>query len=298
MVSLVAITPTEHQAPVFRAGVDVVNVAVTVTDKRGNLVSDLEADDFRLLEDGRQQTIRYFVSGDPATASLELHLGLLLDVSESMGEDIGFTKTAAIKFLNTLLEAVDVTVVDFDNEVRVARYEQNDFARLIERVRRQKAGGSTALYDAIGVYLDGAGGQSGRKIMLLYTDGGDTRSSIRLSELTDVLKASDVTIYAIGALEHQSPSTRNEQSAILRQIAAVTGGQAFFPLSVKQLDEVYAKLVAEIHSQYTIGYVSTNETTDGAWRKLGIKVGRRIGGKDVEYRVRSRKGYFGSYKSR
>src|SRR6185295_15230419 len=122
----------------------------------------------------------------------ELHLGLLLDVSESMQEDIGFTRTAAIKFLNTLTDALDITVVDFDSQVRVGRYGQSEFARLVERIRQQKTDGNTALYDAIGVYIDGAAGQRGRKVMLLYTDGGDTRSSLRFSELIDILKASDV----------------------------------------------------------------------------------------------------------
>ena len=74
---------------------------------------------------------------------ISTHLGLLLDVSESMGDDIAFTKTAAIKFLNTLLEAVDITFVDFDTEVRATRYEQSDFARVIERIRLQKARGWT-----------------------------------------------------------------------------------------------------------------------------------------------------------
>src|SRR5262249_51245592 len=151
----------------------------------------------------RKQNVRFFASGDPGGAAPEMHLGLTLDVSESMGEDMSFTKTAAVKFLNRLLEAVDVTIVDFDTEVRVTRYSQSDFARLIERIRQQKAGGWTALYDAIGVYLDGAASQSGRKIMVLYTDGGDTRSSISFGELIDLLKASDATVYVIGELEHQ-----------------------------------------------------------------------------------------------
>jgi len=199
MCAVPASVAAPQQVPVFRAGVDLVNVGVTVTDRKGNLVTDLTVDDFEIYEDGKKQTPRYFSAGltagpgDPPT-----HLGLLLDVSESMGEDIGFTKTAAIKFLNTLLEAVDITVVDFDTEVRATRYSQADFARVIERIRLQKTSGWTALYDAIGVYLDGADGQDGRKVMLLYTDGGDTRSSMTFGNLIDLLKASDVTVYAIG----------------------------------------------------------------------------------------------------
>ena len=280
-------------AQVFRTGVDLVNVGVTVTDKRGVLATDLTADAFEIYEDGRKQEIRYFAAGERSETAPALHLGLLLDVSGSMNDDIGFTKTAAIKFLNTLTDAVDITVLDFDTEVRAARYSQAEFARLIERIRQQKARGFTALYDAIGMYLHDAGEQDGRSIMLLYTDGGDTRSSLSLAELMDLLKASTVTVYPIGALDHQSASVRTEQRMLLQRIAEVTGGQAFFPASVKELDGVYEKVVAEIRAQYTLGYLSTNPKTDGAWRKVDVKV-LRAGAKDL--RVRARRGYFAVFR--
>jgi VWFA-related protein len=283
------------QVPAFRAGVDLVNLGVTVTDRKGGLVTDLKVEDFEITEDGRKQTVRYFSAGDgpPDAPKLAMHLGLLLDVSESMGDDMSFSKTASIKFLNTLTDAEDITVVDFDTEVRTARYSQTEFARLIERIRQKKAAGNTALYDAIGTYLDGAAGQDGRKIMLLYTDGGDNQSSLGFGELLNLLKASDVTVYAIGELEHQSATTKLQQRMILQQIAEVTGGQALFPTAVKELDGVYAKVLAEIRAQYTIGYLSTNEKTDGAWRKVDIKIARKDG---RDLRLRSRKGYFGPYK--
>ncbi|HXI30933.1 MAG TPA: VWA domain-containing protein, partial [Vicinamibacterales bacterium] len=223
------------QAPQFTGRVDLVNVGVTVTDRKSALVSGLTADDFEVLEDGKPQAVRFFAAGDAdADAGPAMHLGLLVDVSESMGEDLAFSKTAAVKFLNTLTDAVDITLVDFDTEIRTARYSQDDFARLIERIRLKKAAGDTALYDAIGTYLDDAAGQDGRKVMLLYTDGGDTRSSIGLPALIDLIKASDVTVYAIGELEHQSMLVKNQQRMILQQIADVSGGRAFFPISVKE----------------------------------------------------------------
>jgi Ca-activated chloride channel family protein len=278
-----------QQAP-FTARIDVVNVGVTITDRKGSLATDLTVDDFEIFEDGKKQTIRYFASGDRSESAPELHLGLMLDVSGSMGEDMTFTRTAAVRFLNTLIDAVDITVVDFDTEVRLARYSQNEFARLIERIRHMKADGMTALYDAMGLYLDGASAQDGRKILLIYTDGGDTRSAISLPELMDLLKASDVTVYPIGSLEHQLSSVRNQQRMILQSMADATGGQAFFPNEVKELDSVYEKVVAQIRAQYTIGYLSTNDKTDGSWRKVDVKTTRR------DLRVRSRKGYFATFK--
>jgi Ca-activated chloride channel family protein len=275
-----------QQVPQFTGRVDLVNVGVTVTDHKGNLVAALTADDFEILEEGKPQTVRFFAAGDGSADAPPMHLGLLVDVSESMGEDLAFSKTAAVRFLNTLTDAVDITLVDFDTEIRTARYSQNEFVRLIERLRQKKAAGDTALYDAIGTYLDGAAGQDGRKVMLLYTDGGDTRSSIGLAELMDLLKASDVTVYAIGELEHQSTTVKSQQRMILQQIADVSGGRAFFPTAGKELDSVYEKVLGEIRAQYTLGYVSTNEKTDGKWRKFEVRVKRH------DLRTRARRGYF------
>jgi Ca-activated chloride channel family protein len=282
--------PAAGQIPVFRTTVDLVNMGVTVIDRKGQLISELKADDFEIYEDGRPQAIRYFAAGEKSDQpGPEMHLGLVLDVSESMGDELQFTRTAAIKFLNTLLDAVDVTVVDFDTEVRTARFSQAEFARLIERIRRQKTTGMTALYDAIGVYLDGAARQEGRKIMVLYTDGWDTRSSMRLSELLDLLKASDVTVYVVGAIAHQTGTSRDQARTVLQGIAETTGGQAFFPTSTKELDLMYEKVVGEIRAQYTIGYVSNNEQADGAWRRVEVK----LAAKDRKgFRIRARKGYF------
>lgn len=274
-----------QQDALFRAGVELVQAGVVVTDRRGRIVTDLTVDDFTILEDGVAQTVEYFAAGDgPVTPPL--HLGLLLDVSESMGAEIDFTRAAAIKFLNALQDAADITLVDFDAQVRAARFTQGDFPRLVERIRQQRVRGFTALYDAIGLYLDGAASQDGRTIMLLYTDGIDTRSALRVGELMDLLKLSDVTIYVVGALEAHTSLSRPKARLRLMQIAETTGGQAFFPTVLKDLDKTYAQVLAEVRGQYTLGYRSANHARDGAWRTLAIKVRR------PDVRIRARPGYF------
>jgi Ca-activated chloride channel homolog len=277
-----------QRAPAFRAGIELVRVGVTVTDRQGELVTGLGAGDFTILEDGSPQTIRLFAAGDGDLAP-ELHVGLLLDVSDSMAEELAFTRTASIRFLMELPEAVDFTVVDFDTEVRAARFGPADFPRLIERIRQQQVSGWTALYDAIGVYIDGAFAQGGRTVMLLYSDGGDTRSALRLNELMSLLRASDVTVYAVASPSRRSARQQFENRHILRQIAEVTGGQAFFPASVRDLDRVYGQVRAEIRAQYTIGYLSTNTRTDGTWRKVQVKVST---GDGRNLRIRARQGYY------
>jgi len=210
-----------------------------------------------------------------------------------MGEDIKLARSAAVRFLNTLSDAVDMTLVDFDTEVRVARYGQKDFPRMVERIRSRQPGGWTAMYDALGVFLDGAAENDGRTILLLYTDGGDTRSAIALGDVMTLVRASDVTIHTVGFLEHQPSSARLVQRARLTEIAETTGGQAFFPTAMKDVEAAYDKVVAQIRAQYSIGYTSTNTALDGTWRRVQIKL-VRADLKDV--RVQSRRGYFALYK--
>ena len=277
---------------VFRAGVDLVHFGVVVTDKHGAPILGLKAEDFEIVEGGKPQTLQFFAGGEPASAP-PLHLGFMIDNSGSMTRDIGDVRTAAIKFLNRVENITDVTVADFDTEVRVARFGPDDFPRMIERIRSRTPDGFTALYDALGVYLNGASQQTGDKILVLYTDGGDTRSAIRQSELLDLLKISDVTVYSIGYLQHQG-SGKAEQQQILTRFAQTTGGQAFFPTSVSEVDKMYDKILREIAGRYSLGYVSTNVKMDGTWRDVKIRLVNKPELKDVK--IRTRAGYYAPYK--
>ena len=279
------------QQPTFRAAVDLVHFGVAVVDKQGKPVTGLTAEDFQVLENGKPQTLKYFSAGAPEEAP-PLHLGLLLDTSGSMAGDIKDARSAAVKFVNALDHAADVTLVDFDTEVRVARFGPNDYPRLVERIRGRKPDGWTALYDAIGVYLNGAQTQDGQKVLVLYTDGGDTRSSLSFHDMLTLCKASDVTVYAVGYMEHQG-SSRLQQRNELERVASTTGGQAYFPGVAKDLDGVFEKIEQELAARYSLGYLSTDLRTDGAWRGVEIKL-KRTDLKGVKLRTRT--GYFAPYK--
>jgi Ca-activated chloride channel family protein len=271
----------------FRGRTDLVSVGVTVAAKRHQFITHLTASDFAVYEDGRPQQIFAFASG--AQAGPPLHVGVLLDVSGSQGLDLEFTQNAVIKFLASVSDPADVTFIDFASHVRAGRYAPSDIPRLLRRIRDLSAGGETSLYDAIGLYLDGASGQDGRKVMVVYTDGADNHSSLTFEQLMTLLKASDATVYAIGALEQQPQSVRSTQRALLERISEVTGGSAFFPGSAKDLNKIYEQVIGEIQAQYTIGYVSSNEKTDGAWRKVEVKI---TCPDSKGMRVRARKGYY------
>ena len=278
------------QTPTFRTGIDLATFGVTVVDRKGEYLTDLNAEDFEIVEDGQKQTLKYFARGTDLESGPEMHVGLLFDTSGSMTEDIKLSRSAAVKFLNTLSEAKDMTLVDFDTEVRVAKYGQRDFPRMVERIRGRTPDGNTALYDAMGVYLDGASEDDGRKILVVYTDGGDTQSTISFGDLMTLLRASDATVYPVGFLEHSRG--RIEERAHLMQIAEATGGQAFFPTTMKDIEAAYDKVVAQIRAQYSLAYTSTNTKQDGAWRKVEIKVSRP----DLKStKILARRGYFAPY---
>lgn len=289
LATSVAITLGAQQP--IRVGVDLVHFAVVVTDRQGTPITGLSADDFIVTERGQPQQVRFFAEGDPAHLPPQ-RLALLLDMSGSMEADIREVRTAVIRFVNRNEAAADVTLVDFDTEVRVTRFGLHEYPRLVERIRMRKPGGYTAFYDALGVYLRGALQQEGQKVLVVYTDGGDTRSTMRAGEVAELLKGSDVTMYAIGYLQGQSSSARNRAQLELQRFSAMTGGQAFFPSSLKQIDSFYEKIQDELSARYTIGYVSTDERHDGTWRPVEIKLNRP----DLRgARVRSRPGYFAPY---
>ena len=294
-VALLAAAGTQAQQPFFTSRIDLVQLGVTVTGRDGTPLTVFTREDFEVYEDGDLQEIRYFARGLAGDAeTVPTHLGVLFDASASMERDAGFAKTAAIKFLNTLTYAEDMTVVDFDTEVRVGRYDRDDFPRLVERIRSRRTSGDTALYDALGVYLDGAFAQDGRKVLLLYTDGADTRSRTSLSDVVDLVKASDVTIYAIGFQKRLPSDLRPLQRMRLQQLTDLTGGRSYFPDRVEDLDEIYEQISAELDARYSLGYVSANPRMDGSWREIEVK----LPNPPSEYRrlqVRTREGYFALY---
>lgn len=288
-VLLAVLLPALGLARQFHGRTDVVHVPVIVTAKNGEPVTGLRREDFVLWEDGRPQRLDFFAEGSPGDI-LPLHLGLVLDTSESMQRDLPDAATASIRFVNAIPESVDVTLVDFDSVVRVGRFAPPSYPQLFERIRARKASGMTALYDAVGIYVGDATARPGQHVLVVYTDGGDSSSSMTFGKLIDVLRLSNnVIVYAIGYLENQGSSGRLDQQMRLGQLARVTGGDAYFPGSGKQTTGIYERIRKELASRYTLGYVSSNRTFDGRFRKLQVTTALRGGGGLM---VRTRPGYY------
>ncbi len=271
----------------FRTATDVVSIPATVIGRGDVLIHGLTMGDFEVLEDGKPQTLTLFSEGAPGP-EIPLHLGLLLDTSESMDKNLAAATSAVIRFVNALDEAVDVTFVDFSSEVRVSRFVPASYPHLFERVRANKAEGSTALYDALALYLLAAEQQDGQKVLLLYSDGLDSTSSTGYGKLIEMLRRNNVMVYDIGYVENLG-SSRAMGQVRLNDMAHQTGGEAFYPLGREALDKVYQRILDEIKSRYTLGYISTNRAADGKWRKLEV---RATASAPKGAKVRTRPGYF------
>jgi Ca-activated chloride channel family protein len=280
---------------VFPAGLDLVKVTVTVRDPQGALVSNLEPDDFVVLEDGRPQAVQIFARAvEPGQdEALSLDVGLLLDTSESMIEQLKLSQEAALRFLDAIPRARDLLTIFFDQDIRVSHYDSEHQQGLIERIVEMKGGGYTALYDAIAVYLSRVAESTGRKVLVLFTDGEDTTSQITLQELIPIVRSSSVTIYAIDFSRGfgQGSFRAAQARGFLKEMADLTGGGVFSPTGSRDLPSIYQKILDELAAQYVIGFASDRPTSEKKFRKLKVDL------KKPGLRVRHRQGYYAGIRS-
>jgi Ca-activated chloride channel family protein len=274
--------------PVFTVEAEAVNVTVSVRDAKGNLVTDLTREDFEVLEDGRPQDIQVFARAfEPGQdATLALDLGLLLDTSTSMLKELKLSQEAAARFLESVPRARELITIFFDEEIRLSRYDSENQQGLFDRIHAAQGGGNTALYDAIAVYLSRVQDASGRKVLVIFSDGEDSRSSLSLDEVLRLVRSGSVSIYSIAFMGGYRPGSPNalKARAFLQQVADMTGGQVFTPQSSSDLAGIYRKILDELESQYVLGYASPG-APDGKYRKLRVEVKRK------GLKVRHRTGY-------
>lgn len=285
----------------FESRVDMVSVPVAVTDKEGEFVKDLEVRDFTLYEDGTEQEISLFAKGledswvgmEPAlkeAASGKQVVGLILDASGSMEDQMDLVHSAVLKFLDNIPKTEHLVLLDFDENMRISEYSSDDQRQIAERIYGIEAEGWTALYDAVATVLERVHYDDGRKTLVVFSDGVDSRSTLSMGESFDIVRASDVTIHSIlfGG-SGSNPLRHFEQGRFLRRISRLTGGSYAVATSLQGLDEFYDRILDELFNQYTLGYASTNTEMNGSYRKIKVEVAR----KDVV--VRAREGYTGPF---
>lgn len=323
----VATQDTRPDEARFRGGVDLIHVSATVTDGDGRFVSDLQASDFTILEDGIRQNITYF-----SNERVPVSLGILLDASGSMTrEKMSAALSAINRFVFELLGPEDeLFFAEFANAPRLSQSWTQDKGAISRAVREVSPGGGTALYDAIAEALPVAEtGRHRKKALLVISDGNDTNSEIPPGQLRTRIRDSDVLVYALGidgtarpitasptrppfrlpgppafprlpgrgrprfpqilggGAGWPQPSGARVNADALRDLTDDTGGRTEIVRGVRGLDAATARIADELSRQYSLAYTSSQER-DGRWHAIQVELRNR------RLNVRARRGYTAS----
>lgn len=295
------------QVPGITTQVNLVNVIATVLNRRQKFVTDLEKPDFHVTEDGKLQDIEFF----SRETDLPLRVGLLLDTSNSIRERLKFEQEAAIDFLhNTIRRKKDQAfLMIFDNEPSIIQDFTDDLGTLTEAIQKQRAGGGTALYDAIEMASrklstvaapPGSANAAIRRVLVVISDGDDNLSSRSRGESVEMAQRGEVAVYCISSstdwvssIEESNLAKRadrklhkTENDQVLEQFSDETGGRVFFPYKLDDLAASFQDIGDELRSQYQLAYAPSNKLFDGKFRRIHIEVVRK------GLNVRARKGYY------
>ena len=274
---LVQTVRTREVAFAESVDVDVVQINAVVTDDGGRFVRGLKQSDFVVEEDGKPQRLTHF-----AAENIPLELVAAIDVSGSMRDSIADVKAVVLLFVAGLLPSDQVTVLGFNDNIFTLAPRSTDQAARARAIDRIAAWGGTALYDVIvqSVYI--LGRQTGRRSIVLFSDGDDQSSRAPLETAIARTEGSDATIYAIG--QGRAVGSRALQK-LLQRLSDVSGGRAFFSDDRHKLQSIFGQILDDIRNQDLLAYPAPDHARNGAWHAIKVRAG---GGK---YHVRARQGY-------
>jgi Ca-activated chloride channel family protein len=256
--------------------VNAMQLTVTVTDSHGRFVRGLTREDFRVYDDDVLQPLSGF-----AAENVALEIFVAVDVSGSMKAAMPTVKLAVRKFLSALRPTDRVTLVGFNDNVFTLARPTADLATRLAAVDRLSPWGGTALYDVIVKSIDQLGRQTGRRALVVFTDGEDLNSRVPEEAAEQRLESSDAVLYPIG----QGRAPKMEAlKRVLERLAQKSGGRAFFE-DLDELDAAFTRIVEELSNQYLLGYPRPDAAREGNWRKQRVE----IPGRDLK--IRTRQGY-------
>jgi Ca-activated chloride channel family protein len=283
--------PPEPAEEIITIKSNLVAVPVSVTDAGGQPVRNLKVEDFLLEEEGQVQQLQNL--GEPGKTPIEL--ALLFDISRSVRHRFDFEREAAGRFLKEAMkpgDTVTVFAIGSDAKIAVERTENADKA-IKSTMAIEPSEESTAFFDTIvkaARYLSDNSNPGVRRVMVVISDGEDTNSQrFRLTDALREIQRGNSLFYSINP---SGPSIRLNKISMKGQVGMIrladeTGGVAFLPDKLEDLNKVFTQIISELQAQYLLGYYSTNEKTDGAFRKIAVRVPKR-----TELRIRARDGYY------
>jgi Ca-activated chloride channel family protein len=266
--------------------VNEVRVVFTVTDRHGHYIKDLKRTDFRVVDDQKPAELRSFNS----ETDLPLQVGLLVDASNSVRDRFKFEQEAAIEFLNAIIRPRydKAFVVGFDATPEVTQDFTDSTENLSAGVRMLRAGGGTAMYDALYFACRDKllkSEQTGpvRRAIILLSDGEDNLSHVTREEAIEMAERADVIVYTIST---NISGMKGKGDKVLERIAEATGGRAFFPFQMRDVSDAFLSIQEELRSQYAVAYKPADFVADGRYRRIEILA------QEKGLKVRTRKGYY------
>jgi Ca-activated chloride channel family protein len=284
--------PLQKQGKGFVLHTNVDEVVLNATVLQGTrLVEDLTKNDFTVYEDGVQQTILSFQHTD-----LPVSMGLIIDNSGSMYKKRPAVNEAAVDLVQSSNPQDQAFVVNFSDEAFLDQDFTSSIGKLRNGLSHIDSRGGTALYDAVVAAADHLveDGTRPKQVLVVITDGDDNASTLSLEQtIRRVQELSGPVIYTIGLLYGDEMSREEARHAkrALEEMAEETGGIAFFPKNLNEVDEIAGEVARDIRSQYTIGYRSTKPMSEGGFRRVEVTAEAKGMGKLI---VRTRPGYFPS----
>ncbi|MCC6587483.1 MAG: VWA domain-containing protein [Bryobacterales bacterium] len=264
--------PKDRKSPNIRVDTTLVQINVTVTTPLNQVVTGMEREHFRLFEDKTEQQIVSFTSEEAP-----LSIGLVFDVSGSMGNKLNRSRQAAAQFFKTANPEDEFFLVQFNERPELVIPWTTNTEEIQNRLAFTQAKGRTALLD--GLYLamnQMKKARNPRKAILVLSDGGDNSSRYTESEIKNLVREADVQVYAIGIFEQVAGRGRTAEElagpGLLTEIAEQTGGRHFPIDNLNELPDVAAKIGVELRSQYVLGYSPSNLQKDGKYRRVEVKL--------------------------
>lgn len=281
---------SEQGVFVFKKDVDEVLLHATVQDEKNHIVTNLDRSAFTVFEDGKPQNIISFHNED-----IPVSMGIVIDNSGSMREKRNKVNQAALNLVRSSNPKDEVFVVNFNDEYYLDQDFTNDLLKLKEALEKIDARGGTALYDAVVASADHLkrNARLEKKVLFVVTDGEDNASNESLEQAVKQLQEENgPQVYAIGILGDEEHPKRAKRA--LETIAQRTGGIAFFPKTLDEVDEISRTVAHDIRNQYTIGYKPTRPRGEGGFRAVKVEAKAKGHSKMV---VRTKSGYYAGAQS-
>ena len=282
--------PKPQSTPLFNVDTTLVLIPTTVTDPSNRYLLGLQKQDFHLFEDGVEQTITHF-SGEDAPLSV----GLVFDMSASMGDKLRTSREAALQFLKTMNPEDEAFLVEFSDRAELAASFTSQIEEIQSKLASAQPGGLTAMLDGAGVALrEMKNAKNPRKAIVIISDGGDNNSKYSARQIESLVREADVQVYAMGVFEPDIflGLSKEEISGprLLKEIAEQTGGRIFAASDNHDLPSVATRIGVELRNQYVLAYSPQNQDRDGKYRRVEVKVTEPAGLSHLK--IRWRLGYY------